>query len=66
MRLQARQLKSVVQHSYQGAGSQQVYPGDTRCPKGPSPGVDCRPAMWQSIDREYTSNIRWNVRNAVR
>eukprot|EP00976_Prorocentrum_cordatum_P117504 1196317-Prorocentrum_minimum.AAC.2 len=22
-----------------------------------SPGVDCRPAMWQSVGREYTSNI---------
>eukprot|EP00959_Pyramimonas_sp_CCMP1952_P363720 7616683-Pyramimonas_sp.AAC.1 len=21
-------------------------------------GVDCRPAMWQSFGREYTSNIR--------
>eukprot|EP00959_Pyramimonas_sp_CCMP1952_P321715 6731961-Pyramimonas_sp.AAC.1 len=31
-----------------------------------SPGVDCRPAMWQSVGREYTSNIRWNVRNDVR
>eukprot|EP00959_Pyramimonas_sp_CCMP1952_P151825 3176631-Pyramimonas_sp.AAC.1 len=31
-----------------------------------SPGVDCRPAMWQSVGREYTSNIRWNIRNAVR
>eukprot|EP00959_Pyramimonas_sp_CCMP1952_P125137 2616186-Pyramimonas_sp.AAC.1 len=28
-----------------------------------SPGVDCRPAMWQSAGREYTSNIRWNTRN---
>eukprot|EP00959_Pyramimonas_sp_CCMP1952_P298915 6252342-Pyramimonas_sp.AAC.1 len=23
-----------------------------------SPGVDCRPANWQSVSREYTSNIR--------
>eukprot|EP00959_Pyramimonas_sp_CCMP1952_P326843 6841916-Pyramimonas_sp.AAC.1 len=22
--------------------------------------------MWQSVDREYTSNIRWNIRNNVR
>eukprot|EP00976_Prorocentrum_cordatum_P061528 1176343-Prorocentrum_minimum.AAC.3 len=35
-------------------------------PSRPSPGVDCRPAMWQSVGREYTSNIRWNIRNAVR
>eukprot|EP00959_Pyramimonas_sp_CCMP1952_P041799 874137-Pyramimonas_sp.AAC.1 len=32
----------------------------------PSPGVDCRPAMWPSVGREYTSNIRWNIRNVVR
>ena len=24
----------------------------------PSPGVDCRPAMWQSVGKAYTSNIR--------
>eukprot|EP00976_Prorocentrum_cordatum_P014658 293133-Prorocentrum_minimum.AAC.2 len=31
-----------------------------------SPGVDCRPAVWRSVDREYTSNIRRNIRSAVR
>eukprot|EP00976_Prorocentrum_cordatum_P032905 670269-Prorocentrum_minimum.AAC.2 len=31
-----------------------------------SPGVDCRPARWQSVGREYTWNIQWNIRNAVR
>eukprot|EP00959_Pyramimonas_sp_CCMP1952_P355609 7448134-Pyramimonas_sp.AAC.1 len=29
-------------------------------------GVDCRPGMWQFVDMEYTSNIWWNIRNAVR
>eukprot|EP00959_Pyramimonas_sp_CCMP1952_P127272 2662044-Pyramimonas_sp.AAC.1 len=29
-------------------------------------GVDYRPAMWQYVGREYTSNIRWNIRNDVR
>ena len=33
---------------------------------GTSPGVDCRPAMRRSAGKEYTSNIRWNTRNAVR
>eukprot|EP00976_Prorocentrum_cordatum_P111733 1195414-Prorocentrum_minimum.AAC.11 len=23
-------------------------------------------SQWQSVDREYTSNILWNIRNAVR
>eukprot|EP00959_Pyramimonas_sp_CCMP1952_P200656 4197013-Pyramimonas_sp.AAC.2 len=23
-------------------------------------------SQWQSVGREYTSNIRWNIRNAVR
>eukprot|EP00959_Pyramimonas_sp_CCMP1952_P128671 2690978-Pyramimonas_sp.AAC.1 len=33
---------------------------------GASPGVDCRPANGQSVDRDYTLNIRWNIRNDVR
>eukprot|EP00959_Pyramimonas_sp_CCMP1952_P317917 6652964-Pyramimonas_sp.AAC.1 len=32
---------------------------------GSSPGVDCRPAIRPSVGREYTSNIRRNIRNAV-
>eukprot|EP00959_Pyramimonas_sp_CCMP1952_P447251 9364173-Pyramimonas_sp.AAC.1 len=35
-------------------------------PESPRHGVDCRLAMWQSADKEYTSNIRSNIRNAVR
>eukprot|EP00976_Prorocentrum_cordatum_P062263 1176653-Prorocentrum_minimum.AAC.2 len=35
-------------------------------PLSASPGVHRRPAMWQSVGREYTSNVRWNIRNAAR
>eukprot|EP00976_Prorocentrum_cordatum_P074213 1181422-Prorocentrum_minimum.AAC.2 len=31
-----------------------------------NPGANSRPATWRSVGREHPSNVRWNIRNAVR
>eukprot|EP00976_Prorocentrum_cordatum_P095575 1190232-Prorocentrum_minimum.AAC.4 len=50
-------LKPIVAEKFGQRGAELVRP---------KPRSRLSAGQWQSVDREYTSNIPWNIRNAVR
>eukprot|EP00959_Pyramimonas_sp_CCMP1952_P378341 7925521-Pyramimonas_sp.AAC.1 len=58
-------IKTILSDKEEGKDEEEGGRNTRSSQHVPSPGVDSRPAMWQSVGREYTSNIRWNIRNAV-